>query len=258
MALLRGNAFKLAWRRAGRQACGYDAPCRCRELLSSARSLAGSDATPVRSGSRFRGPTPAGTWARQCSGIRRQPIIAGARAGAGRRVDKSCWRSKRQRSISFISYRTPKRRSERSGGPAPFRLYRFGACGSALRESYTDQKKEREAAILRLRAEHARLQNQPHDGARDPQMPEELSPRLRFEPKITREIARHQTADRSYLDEGAGLIELAHGEVSIDAGTSRIPQALFGRERELPDDVRSRIPRQHERDLPRLVWGGPI
>jgi site-specific DNA recombinase len=29
--------------------------------------------------------------------------------------------------------------------------------------------------------------------------------------KLTREIARHQTADRAYLDEGAGLIEVAHG-----------------------------------------------
>jgi hypothetical protein len=29
--------------------------------------------------------------------------------------------------------------------------------------------------------------------------------------KIAREIARHQAADRSYLKEGAQLIELAHG-----------------------------------------------
>lgn len=89
----------------------------------------------------------------------------------------------------------------------------------ALRESHSDEQKEHEAAIARLQAEHDRLQQRMHamyvdklDGRIDNSFYVQMSEQWKLEQdKLAREIARHQTADRTYLDEGAGLIELAHG-----------------------------------------------
>ncbi|HEY5066594.1 MAG TPA: recombinase family protein [Xanthobacteraceae bacterium] len=89
----------------------------------------------------------------------------------------------------------------------------------ALRESHADEQKEHEAAIARLRAEYDRLERRMHaiyvdklDGRIDNSFYAQMSEQWKIEQdKLTREIARHETADRTYLDEGAGLIELAHG-----------------------------------------------
>ena len=88
----------------------------------------------------------------------------------------------------------------------------------ALRESHADEQEEHNAAIVRLRAEHDRLQQRLHaiyidklDGRIDTGFHEQLSNQWRSEQdKLTQEILRHEAADRSYIDEGAGLIELAH------------------------------------------------
>ena len=84
---------------------------------------------------------------------------------------------------------------------------------------HADEQKEHEAAIGRLQGEHDRLRHRLHamyvdklDGRIDGTFYTQMSEQWRTEQdKIAREIARHQAADRSYLQEGAKLIELAHG-----------------------------------------------
>ena len=88
----------------------------------------------------------------------------------------------------------------------------------ALRESHADEEKEHEAAIVRLRAEHDRLQQRLHamyvdklDGRIDQSFYSQMSEQWRSEQdNLMREIGRHQTADRTYLEHGARLITLAH------------------------------------------------
>ncbi|WP_334414633.1 recombinase family protein [Bradyrhizobium sp. AZCC 1588] len=90
---------------------------------------------------------------------------------------------------------------------------------TALLESHADEQKEHEAAIGRLQGEYDRLRHRLHamyvdklDGRIDGSFYTQMSEQWRTEQdKIAREIARHQAADRSYLEEGAQLIELAHG-----------------------------------------------
>ena len=88
----------------------------------------------------------------------------------------------------------------------------------ALRESHADELKEHEAAIVRLQAEYDRLQHRLHtmyvdklDGRIDHSFYVQMSEQWKLEQdKLAREIIRHQAADRSYLEEGARLIELGH------------------------------------------------
>ncbi len=95
----------------------------------------------------------------------------------------------------------------------------------ALRESHADEQKEHEAAITRLQGEHDRLQKRVHaayvdklDGRIDGAFYAQMAETWRDEQeKLMREIARHQTADRSYLEEGARLIDLAHGSQQLFA-----------------------------------------
>ncbi len=87
----------------------------------------------------------------------------------------------------------------------------------ALRASHADEKREHEAAIGRLRAECDRLQSRMHamyvdklDGKVDAAFFDRMSAEWRAEQdRCVREIERHQTADRSYLEEGVRLLELA-------------------------------------------------
>jgi site-specific DNA recombinase len=87
----------------------------------------------------------------------------------------------------------------------------------ALRVSHADEKREHETAIARLRTESDRLQNRMHvmyvdklDGKVDGAFFERMSAEWRAEQdRCVREIERHQTADRSYLEEGVRLLELA-------------------------------------------------
>jgi site-specific DNA recombinase len=82
-----------------------------------------------------------------------------------------------------------------------------------------DEQKEHEDAIARLKAEHDRLQHRLQamyvdklDGRIDNSFYVQMSEQWRLEQdKLMQEIIRHQVADRSYIDEGVRLIELAHG-----------------------------------------------
>jgi DNA invertase Pin-like site-specific DNA recombinase len=87
----------------------------------------------------------------------------------------------------------------------------------ALRATHADEKREHEAAIGRLQAEYDRLQGRMHamyvdklDGKVDAAFFDRMSAEWRAEQdRCLREIERRQAADRSYLEEGVRLLELA-------------------------------------------------
>ncbi|MGO9673666.1 MAG: recombinase family protein, partial [Methylocella sp.] len=87
----------------------------------------------------------------------------------------------------------------------------------ALHASYADERREHEEAIKRHQAEYKRLQDRIHamyvdklDGLVDTAFFEKMSNQWREEQnRCQREIDRHQSADKSYMDEGVQLLELA-------------------------------------------------
>jgi site-specific DNA recombinase len=87
----------------------------------------------------------------------------------------------------------------------------------ALHASHADETREREAAIERLQTEHKRLQSRLDamyidklDGRIDATFYERMSTSWRGEQtRCLREIERHQVADKSYMQEGVRLLELA-------------------------------------------------
>ena len=93
----------------------------------------------------------------------------------------------------------------------------------ALRQSHADQKKEHDAAIARHQGEHKRLQDRLHamyldklDGRIDTAFFDKTSGEWRDrQEQLVREIAFLQVADRSYLEEGILLLELAQGAQHI-------------------------------------------
>ena len=89
---------------------------------------------------------------------------------------------------------------------------------TALRDSHQDEQREHDAAVTRLQAEYERLQARLHaayidklDGKIDAALFESLSAKWREEQDTySREIAFHQVADRSYVDHGIQLLDVAH------------------------------------------------
>ena len=87
----------------------------------------------------------------------------------------------------------------------------------ALHASHGDERREHEDAIKRHQAEYRRLQDRIHaiyidklDGLIDTAFFDKMSNQRREEQnRCQREIDRHQNADKSYLDEGVQLLELA-------------------------------------------------
>jgi site-specific DNA recombinase len=87
----------------------------------------------------------------------------------------------------------------------------------ALHASHADERREHEEAIRRHQAEHKRLDERIHamyvdklDGLVDAAFFERMSNQWREEQnRCLREIERLQAADRSYMDEGVQLLELA-------------------------------------------------
>jgi DNA invertase Pin-like site-specific DNA recombinase len=87
----------------------------------------------------------------------------------------------------------------------------------ALRESHTDEKREHEAAIMRLQDEYNRLQSRIDtmyidklDGRIDAAYFDRMAAQWRDEQaRCLRDIEWHQNANRSYLEEGIHLLELA-------------------------------------------------
>jgi site-specific DNA recombinase len=93
----------------------------------------------------------------------------------------------------------------------------LGWVREALHASHADEAREHEGAIQRLQTEHRRLQNRLDvmyvdklDGRVDAAFYERMSRSWREEQaRCLREIGQHQAANRSYLDEGVRLLELA-------------------------------------------------
>ena len=87
----------------------------------------------------------------------------------------------------------------------------------ALHASHSDEKREHEAAIAAFQAQQKRLQNRLEaiyidklDGRIGADLYDRMSSDWRAEQdRCLREIERHQTANKSYMDEGVQLLELA-------------------------------------------------
>ena len=87
----------------------------------------------------------------------------------------------------------------------------------ALHASHADERREHEEAIKRHQAEYKRLQDRINamyvdklDGVVDTAFFETMSNQWREEQnRCQREIDRHQSADKSYMEEGVQLLELA-------------------------------------------------
>jgi site-specific DNA recombinase len=93
----------------------------------------------------------------------------------------------------------------------------LGWVREALHASHAAEAREHEGAIQRLQTEHRRLQNRLDvmyvdklDGRIDAAFYERMSRSWREEQaRCLREIGQHQAANRSYMDEGVRLLELA-------------------------------------------------
>ncbi len=93
----------------------------------------------------------------------------------------------------------------------------LGLVSRGLRESHADQNREHREAVSRFQTEYDRLQARVHaiyldklDGRIDNHFFDKLSEDFRRQQsQCLREIARHQSADQSYIEEGVGLLEMA-------------------------------------------------
>jgi site-specific DNA recombinase len=87
----------------------------------------------------------------------------------------------------------------------------------SLQASHADERREHEEAIRRLHAEHKRLGDRINamyldklDGRVDGTFFDKMSARWREDQNhCLREIARHESAEQSYMDEGVQILELA-------------------------------------------------
>jgi hypothetical protein len=94
----------------------------------------------------------------------------------------------------------------------------LGWVTQALRESHQDQKKFHEEAIAKLQKEHKRIQDRIEamymdklDGRIDTDFFDRKTAESRSEQcRLLRDIEAHQVANRSYIEEGIQLLELAH------------------------------------------------
>jgi site-specific DNA recombinase len=107
----------------------------------------------------------------------------------------------------------------------------------ALHASHADERREHKAAIQRLEAEYKRFDDRIHamyvdklDGMVDLAFFEKMSNQWREEQnRCQREIERHRNADKSYLEEGVQLLELAESCALIATGsrTSGMPPRIM-------------------------------
>ena len=93
----------------------------------------------------------------------------------------------------------------------------------ALHASHADERREHDEAIKRHQAEYKRLQDRINamyvdklDGVVDTAFFEKMSSQWRDDQnRRLREIERHQQADRSYMDEGVRILELAQNAQAL-------------------------------------------
>jgi site-specific DNA recombinase len=87
----------------------------------------------------------------------------------------------------------------------------------SLQSSHADERREHEETIRRLQGEHKRLGDRTNamyldklDGRVDGAFFDKMSAQWREEQnRCLREIARHESAEQSYMDEGVQILELA-------------------------------------------------
>jgi len=99
----------------------------------------------------------------------------------------------------------------------------IGLVAVALRQSHGEQKRFRDEAVARLRAEHAKLQNRLDkiytdklDGVIAGDFYERKSQEWRGEQDVLQEgLARHERASRTYFEEGVQLLELAKNAAKL-------------------------------------------
>ena len=93
----------------------------------------------------------------------------------------------------------------------------------ALQASHEDEHREHEEAIKRLRSEYDRLQTRIDtmyidklDGKISGDFFDKMAGQWRIEQtRFLRDIARHQEAEQSYMDEGVRILELARNAQSL-------------------------------------------
>jgi site-specific DNA recombinase len=93
----------------------------------------------------------------------------------------------------------------------------------ALRDSHKDEKQFHDEAIVKLQREHRRLQDRIHamyedklDGRIGNDFFDSKAAEMRTEQaRIMRDLEAHQTANRSYMEEGVQLLELAHAAPAL-------------------------------------------
>ena len=93
----------------------------------------------------------------------------------------------------------------------------LGWVRESLHTSHADERREHEEAIRRLQAEHKRIGDRINamyldklDGRVDGAFFDKMSAQWREEQnRCLHEIARHESAEQSYMDEGVQILELA-------------------------------------------------
>src|SRR5215216_3989197 len=104
-----------------------------------------------------------------------------------------------------------------SARPASIRRRSLEWVGESLHKSHADERREHEDAIRRLQAEHKRFGDRinamyldKRDERVDSAFFDKMSAQWRDEQnRCLREIARHESAEQSYMDEGVQILELA-------------------------------------------------
>ena len=103
----------------------------------------------------------------------------------------------------------------------------------ALHASHADERREHEEAIERLQAEHERLGDRINamyidklDGKIGGDFFDKMAGEWREEqPRLQREIDRHEDAEQSYMDEGVQILELARNAQACSSGRHRARNA---------------------------------
>jgi site-specific DNA recombinase len=114
----------------------------------------------------------------------------------------------------------------------------------SLQASHTDERREHEEAVRRLQAEHKRLGDRINamyldklDGRVDGAFFDKMSAQWREEQnRSMREIAWHESAEQSYMDEGVQILELAQNAQKLfDPQSSGRFRKRCGKMRNFPE-----------------------
>ena len=121
----------------------------------------------------------------------------------------------------------------------------------ALHASHADERREHEEAIKRNQAEYKRLQDRinamyvdKRDGIIDTAFFEKMSNQWRAEQnRCLREIEQHQNADKSFMDEGVKLLDLARNAQRLFAKQEPGESAAFSTANRAKTDGADNLPK---------------